>query len=118
MAEVSSPDASALPLFSVIIPNWNGEVFLPTCLDALRQPTHEERHEGVLKDIFSILRRQPETSKRRLRAWVQRLDELVERGLGFLTMKNAHFQTTDCGHQFTTREKVSTPCQKPSRPRH
>src|SRR5579862_7979127 len=27
-------------LFSVIIPNWNGVKFLPTCLDALRRQTH------------------------------------------------------------------------------
>ncbi len=30
----------ATPLFSVIIPNWNGAKFLPTCLDALRRQTY------------------------------------------------------------------------------
>lgn len=29
-----------LPLFSVVIPNWNGAHYLPTCLDALRQQTY------------------------------------------------------------------------------
>lgn len=28
------------PLFSVIIPNWNGAKFLPTCLDALARQTY------------------------------------------------------------------------------
>ncbi len=28
------------PLFSVIIPNWNGAQFLPTCLDALERQTY------------------------------------------------------------------------------
>lgn len=28
------------PLFSVVIPNWNGARFLPTCLDSLAQQTH------------------------------------------------------------------------------
>ncbi|MFQ3646176.1 MAG: glycosyltransferase family 2 protein [Anaerolinea sp.] len=28
------------PLLSVVIPNWNGERFLRTCLDALRRQTH------------------------------------------------------------------------------
>src|SRR5215468_6645172 len=28
------------PLFSVVIPNWNGAKFLPTCLDALNRQTY------------------------------------------------------------------------------
>jgi GT2 family glycosyltransferase len=28
-------------LFSVVIPNWNGKKFLPTCLDALRRQTYQ-----------------------------------------------------------------------------
>src|SRR2546428_9838020 len=33
----SAPDASKIqPRVSVIIPNWNGEKLLPTCLDSLR----------------------------------------------------------------------------------
>ena len=29
-----------LPIVSVVIPNWNGAVHLPTCLDSLRRQTH------------------------------------------------------------------------------
>ena len=29
------------PLLSVVIPNWNGLRFLPTCLDALARQTHD-----------------------------------------------------------------------------
>ncbi len=32
--------ASSFPLISVIIPNWNGARFLPTCLDSLRRQTY------------------------------------------------------------------------------
>lgn len=32
--------SSSLPLFSVVIPNWNGARFLPTCLDALAAQTY------------------------------------------------------------------------------
>lgn len=31
---------NASPLLSVVIPNWNGAHYLPTCLDALRAQTH------------------------------------------------------------------------------
>ncbi len=33
---------NAGPLISVIIPNWNGARFLPTCLDALRRQTYHD----------------------------------------------------------------------------
>jgi GT2 family glycosyltransferase len=33
-------DDQASPLVSVVIPNWNGVVFLPACLDALRRQTY------------------------------------------------------------------------------
>ncbi|MEP7293299.1 MAG: glycosyltransferase, partial [Chloroflexota bacterium] len=28
------------PVFSIIIPNWNGAKFLPTCLEALKRQTY------------------------------------------------------------------------------
>jgi GT2 family glycosyltransferase len=39
-------------LFSVIIPNWNGAKFLPTCLDALARQTHP-RVEVIVADNAS-----------------------------------------------------------------
>lgn len=30
----------AVPLFSIVIPNWNGAKFLPTCFEALRRQTY------------------------------------------------------------------------------
>lgn len=40
------------PLFSVIIPNWNGKHFLPTCLDALKAQTYP-RVEVIVVDNAS-----------------------------------------------------------------
>ncbi|NIO70280.1 MAG: glycosyltransferase, partial [Anaerolineae bacterium] len=37
LADLPSAD---LPLASVIIPNWNGALYLPTCLDSLRRQTY------------------------------------------------------------------------------
>lgn len=38
---MNPPDSTITPLVSVIIPNWNGAAFLPTCLDALRAQTYQ-----------------------------------------------------------------------------
>lgn len=35
-------NSESLPLVTVIIPNWNGAAFLPTCLDALKQQTFRD----------------------------------------------------------------------------
>jgi len=43
---------STAALFSVVIPNWNGIRFLPTCLDALAQQTHQ-RLEIIVADNAS-----------------------------------------------------------------
>lgn len=40
------------PLVSVVIPNWNGVIFLPTCLDALRRQTYP-RVEVIIADNAS-----------------------------------------------------------------
>jgi GT2 family glycosyltransferase len=37
-------------MFSVIIPNWNGIRFLPTCLNALRAQTHRDFETTVVDD--------------------------------------------------------------------
>jgi len=39
---------SPQPLVSVIIPNWNGARYLPTCLDALRRQTYPRREVIVV----------------------------------------------------------------------
>ena len=39
----------ANPLFSVVIPHWNGKQFLETCLDALRNQSYE-RLEVIIVD--------------------------------------------------------------------
>ncbi len=44
--------ASPTPTFSVIIPNWNGERHLPTCLDALRRQTFRD-FETIVVDNAS-----------------------------------------------------------------
>lgn len=36
----TSPTPETEPLASVVIPNWNGEKYLPLCLDSLRQQTY------------------------------------------------------------------------------
>jgi GT2 family glycosyltransferase len=41
-----------VPLFSVVIPNWNGAGFLPTCLESLAQQTHP-RLEIIVADNAS-----------------------------------------------------------------
>jgi len=41
------------PFFSVIIPNWNGERHLPTCLDALRQQTLRDFETIVVDNASS-----------------------------------------------------------------
>ncbi len=41
------------PLFSVIIPNWNGQPFLQTCLDALRAQTYSPI-EVIIVDNASV----------------------------------------------------------------
>lgn len=53
------------PLISVIIPNWNGAVHLPTCLEALRRQTYPRREvlvvdNGSTDDSLSLLARYPE----------------------------------------------------------
>nr|MBN1228344.1 glycosyltransferase family 2 protein [Anaerolineae bacterium] len=40
------------PLVSIVIPNWNGVEFLPTCLDSLRQQSYD-RVEIVVVDNAS-----------------------------------------------------------------
>ncbi len=46
--------AASLPLASIIIPNYNGSRFMPTCLDALRTQTHPaERTEIIMVDDAS-----------------------------------------------------------------
>ncbi len=40
------------PLVSIVIPNWNGASFLPTCLDSLRRQTHP-RVEVIVADNAS-----------------------------------------------------------------
>ena len=44
MSPNSSPDSSLIThhssLFSIVIPNWNGAKFLPTCLDSLQKQTY------------------------------------------------------------------------------
>ncbi len=40
LADPDSHTSTSLPLLSVIIPNWNGARFLPTCLDALARQTY------------------------------------------------------------------------------
>ena len=44
--------ADGRPFFSVIIPNWNGERHLPTCLDALRRQTWHD-FETIVVDNAS-----------------------------------------------------------------
>ncbi len=41
-APVSSPITHHSPLFSIVIPNWNGARFLPVCLDALQRQTYAD----------------------------------------------------------------------------
>lgn len=40
LADPDSHTSTSLPLLSVVIPNWNGARFLPTCLDALARQTY------------------------------------------------------------------------------
>ncbi len=64
---VLSPQSSVL-LFSIVIPNWNGARFLPTCLDALRRQTypqieviiadndsHDESRELIKRDYPEVV---------------------------------------------------------------
>ncbi len=44
--------ADGAPFFSIIIPNWNGERYLPTCLDALRRQTWQD-FETIVVDNAS-----------------------------------------------------------------
>lgn len=66
-----------LPLFSIVIPNWNGAKFLPTCLDSLQRQTYP-RLEVIVVDNASS-----DDSRALLKAnygWVRLLELPENRG--------------------------------------
>ncbi len=75
MNSVLSPQSSVL--FSVVIPNWNGIRFLPTCLDALKQQTYPNIEVIVVDNASSD---GSQDLIRRDYAWVKLIDLPENRG--------------------------------------
>ncbi len=71
-----SPQSSVQ--FSVVIPNWNGARFLPTCLDALQRQTRADQMEVIVVDNASTDGSQ-DLLKREY-AWVKLIDLPENRG--------------------------------------
>ncbi len=72
---VLSPDPSVL--FSIVIPNWNGARFLPTCLDALKKQTYPHVEVIVVDNASSD---GSQDLLKRDYAWVKLVDLPENRG--------------------------------------